>query len=667
MSAKRNESAGASGLSRRAFIARMGCAAAGLWQAACRARQPQESETTPAPTVVERDPTGGREPSPQGRAGTPFLPASEILAVLERTAPGWALYPELDAARADPERLGERMAAQWYVRGVRRRSGGYYPIPQTTYTLYGEFERTGQRSGYEDPYFDKRRNLTAATISLLLQGRSLEVIHDYLWAICEESDWVVPAHAPIGVDLFSSETAFHLAETVTLLADALDPKVIARVEREIEERVLAPYMADHDRYWWYKGSNNWNGVCNGAVGSTFLLLERDNRRLAEALALALAGIKVYVAEAFEPDGASTEGVGYWQYGLMNVVCLGELLRQRTKGEIDLLAGVPELGAIARYPLAVMLSPGRFASFSDSAEAHSFHPGLVTWIAERTGERDVAQILAGPGMQTSLPMRLAMALRTMAWWDESWPDEVALHDVHLADAGIVRLVLQVDGGAPLVVVLKAGHNDENHNHNDVGSFIVHAGGETFLCDPGAGLYTRQYFGSERYENAFTNSFGHSVPVVDGALQSAGRSFEGKVTAYAPDETPKRAAVEMSGAYQVRALRNLNREMTIGGPGLEQASVTLTDVYAFSAAPASIEEAFVTWLDVEVDRGEALIRGERGVLHAAIEAPHGAVFSLANLERESLANRKAGVLKRLTVDLPPERDVQFAMRLSYAPLQ
>jgi hypothetical protein len=646
------------GLSRRAFMTRLSCAAAGLWQTACRTRQTRQSDATPA--LAE----SGQEPRTERIAAAGSLSAEEIEEILTRTAPGWALYPEFEAERADLELLGERTAAKWYVKGVRRRAGSLYPMPQTTYTLYGEYQRSGKRRGYEDPYFDKRRNLTAATMTLLLQDRNLEVVHDYLWDICEESNWVVPAHEQLEVDLFASETAFQLAETATLFADTLDPKVVARVKREVEERVLAPYLADHHRYWWYKGGNNWNGVCNGAVGSAFLLLERESGRLAEALALVLAGLEAYVDTAFELDGASTEGVGYWQYGLMNVVCFAEMLRQRTQGELDLLSSVPKLRTIARYPLAMMLSPGRFASFSDSAEEHSFHPGIVTRLAERTGQGEVAYILAGPGMRTGLPMRLAMALRTMTWWDEAWPKQVQIPDAHLASAGVVRLVSQAADGSPLVVVMKAGHNDENHNHNDVGSFVVHAGGETFLCDPGAGLYTRQYFGSERYENAFTNSYGHSVPVVGGALQSVGRSFEGKITAYAPEEMPKRAAAEIGGAYQVRALDGLSREISVGGSDKEAGTMTLTDTFTFGTRPASIEEAFVTWLEVEVDGGRAVIRGEAGALHAEIEAPDGAMFSLTRLERESAANAKAGVLKRLSVDVPPDLSTKFAMRMWFA---
>ena len=77
-----------------------------------------------------------------------------------------------------------------------------------------------------------------------------------------------------------------------------------------------------------------------------------------------------------------------------------------------------------------------------------------------------------------------------------------------------------------LVAKAGNNAEQHNHNDVGSFVLRVGGTTFLCDPGAGLYNAAYFSSKRYENIFAASYGHSVPRIGGQQQLPGASTGGR---------------------------------------------------------------------------------------------------------------------------------------------
>ena len=44
---------------------------------------------------------------------------------------------------------------------------------------------------------------------------------------------------------------------------------------------------------------------------------------------------------------------------------------------------------------------------------------------------------------------------------------------------IEVTGQTAAGAPLVVTIKAGHNAENHNQNDIASFMVHVEGENLL--------------------------------------------------------------------------------------------------------------------------------------------------------------------------------------------
>ena len=92
----------------------------------------------------------------------------------------------------------------------------------------------------------------------------------------------------------------------------------------------------------------------------------------------------------------------------------------------------------------------------------------------------------------------------------------MQDTWARDIGVAKLTGRTAGGAPVVLAAKAGHNAENHNQNDVGSFVLHVDGESLIREPGRGLYSRDYFSPRRYENVFANSFGHSVPRVGGQL-------------------------------------------------------------------------------------------------------------------------------------------------------
>jgi hypothetical protein len=313
----------------------------------------------------------------------------------------------------------------------------------------------------------------------------------------------------------------------------------------------------------------------------------------------------------------------------------------------------------------MLSPGRFANFSDSDEQTSFSPGVVARLAERTGQAEAIKVLAGPGAQTTLPWRLPMALRTMLWWDGDHAEDVTISDAQLPEVGFARLVAEAPAGMPVVVAFKAGHNAENHNQNDVGSFIVHVDGETFLCDPGRGLYSRQYFSDARYDNIFANSYGHSLPVVDGALQAAGREYAGEVLTFAPDADPKAIVAEIGDAYPVDALEGLSRTLTLDAEGDGAGTVTLTDAFAFGAEAGAVQGALVTWLDVEVEGATAVIHGTTCDMLLTIEAPGGASFDLEVLSEASEANRKSGILKRLTVDLDPHSHMEIEVQMIVQP--
>ena len=74
-------------------------------------------------------------------------------------------------------------------------------------------------------------------------------------------------------------------------------------------------------------------------------------------------------------------------------------------------------------------------------------------------------------------------------------------------------------------MKGGHNAEQHNHNDVGSFIVALGHSTPLVDPGAEVYTGRTFSRRRYDSNVLNSFGHSRAARRRPLAGIGPSSRG----------------------------------------------------------------------------------------------------------------------------------------------
>ena len=595
----------------------------------------------------------------------PFaLTAEELRPLLTGDTP---FLPELEAARRDPAALRDAPQGRAVLARTEPLLATLGTIPQTTYTDYRLFRRTGDRKGYQTPFYLKRTKLAAAALRLFFgQAELKDAVQDLIWSICEESNWVVPAHEDRMIDLFASETGFVLAETLLLLGDGLDAEIRSRVRAEVERRIFDPYLRFHKSHNWYNGRNNWNGVCNSSVAATFLLLEPEPGRAARGLELALASLRTFLATAFEKDGSSTEGVAYWHYGLMNFVALAEMLRARSGGAIDLLDS-PHLRAIAAYPAKMLLSPPWFASFSDCPETVGFNPGMVMRLAERTGDDSLPDVLARPA-EPEGDWRLTMMLRNILWWDGRQREGVRVGDATLPAGGVARITGRTGDGMPFVAAIKAGHNGENHNQNDIGSFVLHLAGENLLTDPGRGLYNRFYFGPQRYENIFANSYGHSVPRVGGRLQGTGHEFKGRLVGVEGADGgtgQKSATVEFAGAYPAPSLAGATRRLVVGDGGSSAGTVWLRDRFTFSGEPEEIEEAFITWLEAEVDGDGATLRGERGQLRLTIEQPAGAAFELERLDEQSRANDKPGVLKRLRVVLPPAAEQEISVRMEILP--
>jgi hypothetical protein len=214
-------------------------------------------------------------------------------------------------------------------------------------------------------------------------------------------------------------------------------------------------------------------------------------------------------------------------------------------------------------------------------------------------------------------------------------------------------------------MKAGHNAEEHNHNDVGSFVLHIAGENLLTDPGRGLYTRDYFGPRRYENIFANSYGHSVPRIDGLLQGTGRAFAGTLLLdeQAGDaQGMKQVAIDFAAAYACPQLSSARREFRLATQGAEAGTVWLRDQFQFIQGSHEIEEALLTWLECTVDGASARISGQQHDLRLTIEQPQGAQFHLELLEEQSKANQRSQTLKRLSITFPVNPVAEVCIRMT-----
>lgn len=565
--------------------------------------------------VVER---ALREEQP----GSPFPPAAD------RNA--W------EAVRAG---LGEEECRRIIRRGEEAARAGITTLPAT---LFLEFRRIGERNAYDRNWGLRRRNLNWMALAecLEFEGRFLDPLLDTAWAISEESTWSIAAHQREltdmerpHIDLMAAMTGAYLAEFDLLLGAEMEPALGRRIRHEADRRLFTPWLQRHDFHWMYNTEsrtvNNWNGVCNGNLLTAALHLEPDPARLAAMVVRAAHSFADFI-DGFECDGGSTEGVSCWAFGFGNFIMAAALLEQRTAGRIDLLADEARMRDIARFPLRTLVSPGKWAEISDIHPDMECPLWLIDWLAQRL---DIPGLhaLAREQLRLGLDWReapLTWDLRSILWrarqpalrGDERFVP--AKHDFY---SGMHWMLARQDPTDPqaLVLVAKGGHNGEMHNQNDLGSIIVHLGGESLIADPGRGRFSREYFGAGRYDLLVNQSLGHSCPVPNGQMQGPlshvrhgdrriDAGYHARLLEHRADETQDLLKLELTQAWDEEAdLESLVRTVALRRD-CPAGRIELLDEVRFADGPGMLESVLITFGDVEEGEGQVIIRGEKAAL-------------------------------------------------------
>jgi hypothetical protein len=162
---------------------------------------------------------------------------------------------------------------------------------------------------------------------------------------------------------------------------------------------------------------------------------------------------------------------------------------------------------------------------------------------------------------------------------------------------------------LYVASHGGHNAESHNHNDVGDFIVYAGGKPVIIDVGVETYSAKTFSSQRYDIWTMQSAFHNLPTIDGAMQEAGREFAARDVAHRVDDAGSSVEMEIGGAWAKTAgVRSWKRSVRLDrGRG----QVEVRDRYALAQAAREITLTLMTpWRMREAGAGEIALKPEGG---------------------------------------------------------
>lgn len=506
--------------------------------------------------------------------------------------------------------------------------------PELPFSLFRQFAETGERLNYERAYFERRRRLNSFAIMSFIHPHDEKytvALCNTIWSICGEVTWCLPAHAAeLGgkqepIDLFAAETGFALCELVALLGEQLTDMLRSRITQEVERRLFVPFM-EQGPYEWETSEHNWSAVCAGSIGAAALYVIEDEKRLAALLERVLAAMDCFLS-GYGDDGACAEGYLYWQYGFGYFVYFAALLKTSTNGTINLFVN-SKVEQIALFQQKVFTSGSMVVNFSDSLATSGIFMGLSSCLREQYPDFTVPDLSLRAVYIDDHCARWAPAIRNLLWVkgagerqaeEPLWPTA----SYYLPDAQWLHSRVVDGGNGTYSFAAKGGYNDEPHNHNDVGHFILHADGEAYLADLGSGEYTAQYFGEGRYSYWCNGSQGHSVPIFGEELQQHGGQYRAEVLKLDLTEERDVFELELKGAYSEQSgisgperprLTSLKRCFQWRKKGKEGPWLELTDSFVFdsddvSTAAAEVTERFITLFEpVVVKRGELLVNGK-----------------------------------------------------------
>lgn len=483
---------------------------------------------------------------------------------------------------------------------------------------YLECIQTGNRSNYERRHNELRKfGPLVVAYCTTKDAKYLKNIEERIKIILSLPTWVISAHdtqlkgykqQEVIIDLFSSKVGSELAVTLAILEPVLDKQLVSDVKKAIFHHIINPIeevisgKCPPERFWWLNGSNNWNPICKRGIISSCLRIGMKKERIDKILKLFFDNFEDYKA-SFGSTGYCDEGMSYWGGSCGAYLFISALLKQYDNR--DLLTGDLRMLKAIMYPENIMMAPGFYPAFNDcrlDAEPPQYTLQLRDiLLGKRKGfssDIEFSDHLSDICIQLFYPV-------------DDTPCKVENDQPFSAFTDAGCFVVRQTAASPLSAAFKASHNRESHNHNDLGTYVVAVDGVPLVVDPGRGGYTASTFGPGRYESKLLNSYGHSVPRINGRLQT--NRVGGDAFNPPKNLTPVKdiqavllkhefstdfamAKFDISRGYnQIKSLKKLERTFVFdrknGG------SFTVSDSAEFSA-PAEFEGAVITMGKIKI---------------------------------------------------------------------
>ncbi|WP_114752148.1 heparinase II/III domain-containing protein [Pleomorphovibrio marinus] len=502
-------------------------------------------------------------------------------------------------------------------------------IPATKSLL---IHRTGDRNEYQAVSFEKRQVLGTMMLAEIYEnkGRFIDPIINGIWSICEESFWGVPAHLPKTdeysglmdvskpfVDLFAAETATFLAWADYFFGEQFDevsPQIRKRIRHETQNRIFQPLMNQHHGWMTANANgrppNNWNPwICSNWINAA-LLLEDDPKERTALVHKAMEVLDNFL-NPYPQDGGCDEGPSYWGAAAASLFDNISLLNEASDGAFQYVFEDEKVKNMGKFIYRANISEDYFLNFADADPQPTMSAAMIYRYGEAIDDPDMMRFGAfyrEPSEGSLARFHYFRVFFELFMREEFEKAEKGLplpKDVWLPDVQVMVARDQEGSTDGFFLAGKGGHNDESHNHNDIGNYVVFYDGNPLLIDVGRGTYTRKTFSDERYTIWYNRSDYHNLPTVNGYTQEVGRKYEASEVSHQARNNRSQLNLDIAKSYPEDAgIKSWKRSLTLQR-GRE---VVIEDSYELERAE-SITQHLMTIYPVNVDeKGKIIIAYE-----------------------------------------------------------
>lgn len=509
---------------------------------------------------------------------------------------------------------------------IREKAEAYLktPIQPLQASTYLERYKIGNRKNFEDIYHVRRHRLSMLTLAECIEhrGRYTTAIMDIIWSICEESTWVYPAHlnqvpdtedcglhvaGTTYIDLMVAETGALLSWVYYVLQSTLDDESVAvtyRIHDVVNKRVIKPFLERNDYWWmWHEDSkktaghhiNNWTPWILSNISACIAFMEDDHDKRVSGLEKIMSILTIFINH-YDDDGGCDEGPSYWGHAGGSLLDALAIINKVTDGYVNIYHE-ERIKQIGRFIKAVNIGGNQFVNFADSLPIPSMDYPLVARYGFAIQDDDLMHFGLTLYKRYGYDMtytRCHLGLRLMAYLFDAYTDKASsdfkFNLTEWFESIQVFIAREHEDQRGLLVAVKGGHNDESHNHNDVGHMIVYANGYPLFIDVGVGVYTSKTFGESRYDIWTMQSAYHNVPIINGRNQQQGASFKASIKDVHINDHVSEFICDISKAYPKEA-KVIRWERCIR-LDREKHTISIKDDYALEENNGHVTLVFMT---------------------------------------------------------------------------